>query len=319
MTPNEMPLASVIVPTYNAGRFVNATIESALRQTLTDIEVIAVDDGSTDDTVARLRGFQDRRLRIIRQPNQGAPAALNAGLRAARGRYVALLDHDDLWLESKLERQIEFLERNPEVEATFSWSRLIDESGRDIGLHTSHWRGPISFRQLLEDYVVGNTSSLVLRRATVLAVGGFDPMLPRSHDWDLLLRIELSRPNSICAIPEELTCYRRHEGQMSRDWRGMQQDWNRLLDKCRRAAPRETSSVERRAGSNMSRYFAYLAYEGGNFSAACSLIGESVRKAPRVFFADRRNWQVAAACLAALLLPAALHRRLERLAGIRRE
>lgn len=316
--PGEQPLVSVIVATFNGGRFIQETIQSALRQSLGDLELIVVDDGSTDDTLHCVRSIPDPRIRILEQPHQGAPAALNAGIAAARGRYVSPLDHDDLWAETALERHVEFLERHSEVSVTFSWSGLIDAQGRHIGLHSTRWRGPISFRQLLEDYVVGTSSSLVLRRAAVVAAGGFDPDFPRCQDCELILRISLAGPGCICAIPEELTFYRRHDGQMSSDWGAMQAEWNLMLEKCRRLAPEDTNAAEPLARGNMSRYWACLAYEARNVPAAWGFIGDGLRHAPRAFFADPRNWKVVAACLAGSLLPAAIHRRLERLAGLRR-
>jgi glycosyltransferase involved in cell wall biosynthesis len=314
---NNIPLVSVIIPTFNAGRFVNATIESALRQTLANLEVIVGDDGSTDDTVGRVKSVRDARVRMFEFPHRGAPAVMNRGIDAARGRYLGFLDHDDLWLPTKLERHVEFLEQHPAVGVTFSWSGLIDDHDRRIDVHPRHWLGSLSFRQLLEDYVVGSTSSLVVRRSTVLDAGGFDEQFPRYHDVDLLLRIALAQPKSICAIPAELTLYRRHAGQMSRDWRAMQAEWNSLVDKCRRLAPDVTAAVESRARSNTNRYFAFLAYEEREFSVALCFVEEALRCAPLAFIADVRNWKAAAACLSGVLLPSTIHCRLEQLAGIR--
>lgn len=315
----ETPLVSVIIPTFNAGRFVNATIDSALRQTVENIEVLVLDDGSTDDTVTRVKSFRDPRLRICEYTHRGAPAAMNAGLHSARGQYLGFLDHDDLWLPAKLDRHVEFFERTPGVAVTFSWSGLIDERDRPIGLHPAHWRGPISFRQLLEDYVVGSSSSLVIRRSSVLSVGSFDVQLPRCHDFDLVLRIAFAHPNGICAIPEELTLYRRHPGQMSRDWRAMHREWNTVFEKCRRLAPAETAAVESRARSNINRYFAYLAYEEAEFQAARGFVRQALRCDPRAFIGDGRNWKIAAACWSEALLPSNIHRRLEQLARIHRD
>jgi glycosyltransferase involved in cell wall biosynthesis len=313
---SETPLASVVIASYNSGRFIEPAVESALRQTLTDIEVVVIDDGSKDDTVARLKRFGDLRLRVCEQPHRGAPFALNTGVNLARAPYIGFLDHDDLWAPEKLARHIEYFEKNAGADATFSWSALIDESGGRIGLHPARWRGSIGFSQLLEDFVVGSTSSLVMRRSAILGVGGFDTQFPRCHDADLLLRIAMGRPRAICAIPEELTWYRRHSGQMSRDWRAMHLEWYSLLEKLRSLAPAETAEGERRARSNMSRYFACLAYEEAEFPEAFRLIRESLRSDPHAFMRDRRNWKVAAGCWCAVFLPAPIRRRLEELAGV---
>jgi glycosyltransferase involved in cell wall biosynthesis len=313
---SETPLVSVVIPTYNSGQFIEPAIESALGQTLADIEVLVIDDGSTDGTVARLKRFDDPRLRIYEQPHRGAPSALNAGVNLARAPYIGFLDHDDVWAPEKLARHIEYFEKNAGADVTFSWSALMDESGSRMELHPAHWRGPIDFSQLLEDFVVGSTSSVVLRRSAILRAGGFDVYFPRCHDADLLLRIALGRPQAICAIPEELTWYRRHSGQMSRDWRAMRREWYSLLDKLRNLAPAETAGAERRARSNMNRYYACLAYEEAQFSEAYSLVRESLRSDAFAFIGDWRNWKVAAACCCGVLLPGPIHRWLEELAGI---
>ncbi len=316
---NESPLGSVVIPAYNSGRFINATIESALRQTFDDFEIVVVDDGSTDGTLARVQSFRDRRLRVLEQPHRGAPTALNTAVGAARGKYIAFLDHDDLWVPTKLQRHVEFLDRNPGVVATFCWSGLIDEHDQPIDLHPSHWRGPISFRQLLEDYVVGSSSTVVMRRSAILTVGGFDVQFPRCHDFDLLLRIALAWPNGVCAIPEELTLYRRHSNQMSRDWCQMHREWNAMLEKFRKSEPKATGAAERLARSNINRYFAYLAYEGAEFVQALGFVRQSLRAHPRAFLTDPRNWKVVAACLSGVILPGSIHRRLEEFAGVHRK
>jgi glycosyltransferase involved in cell wall biosynthesis len=312
------PLVSVLIPTFNAGRFVTTTIASALRQTLENFELIVLDDGSTDDTVERVRAFRDARLRLTQHAHSGAPSMLNAGLALARGTYVALLDHDDVWLPSKLARHVAFFEAHPAAAVTFSWCSLIDEHDRPIALHPSHWRGSIGFRHLLEDYVVGSSSTLVMRRAAVEHAGGFDVALPRCHDLDLTLRIAHADAESIHAVPEVLTLYRRHRGQMSRDWHAMHGEWDAVFEKCRALAPVDAAAVEARARSNISRYLAYLAYEAGAFSEARQFVRRAVRYEPLAFLRDLRNWRIVAACSAEAALPSGVHRRLERLAGLTR-
>ncbi len=311
------PVVSVVVPAYNAGRFIAATVESALRQSFQAIEVLVIDDGSSDDTAAQLRQFNDPRLVVAQQPNQGAPATLNTAVGMARGEYIAFLDHDDLWIDSKVARHLEAFGQHPGLTATFSWYGLIDQRGLRIPLGTHHWRGSIEFSQLLEDFVIGCTSALMMRRDAIREAGGFDTQFPRCHDLDLVLRVSLQHPASICAVPEELALYRRHSGQMSRDWRAMHREWEALVRKMRGLAPQETAQVEALARSNVQRYYACLAYEEGLYSEAASLIRGSFRAHPRAFLLDWRNWRVVAACCSGALLPRALHRGLEGLAGVR--
>lgn len=312
------PLTSVIIPTYNAGRFITLTVDSVLQQTLPDLELIVIDDGSADDTLEKVRAYRDGRIHIIEQPHQGGPVALNAGLNIARGEYVAFLDHDDIWLPNKLERHAKFLQQHSEVDLTFSWIRWIDGEGKDTGLRSRRWTGPISFRQLLVDFVIGTTSSVVFRRSAIDRAGWFDPRLPRCWDSDLCFRVSLLRPGNAHAIPEELTLYRRHTGQQSRDWQAMKQERGQLLEKLRLLAPELVSLVMARSVSNMHRYWAFLAYEQCRFPEACHLLWQGFLCTPSGFVMEVRNWKLGAACLAGWVLPNRLHRSLERLAGFRR-
>src|SRR5579864_8740685 len=113
------PQVSVVIPAYNAARFLGDAIQSVLNQTYSNFEVVVVNDGSTDDTESVVRSFGDR-LFYVKQANKGVSAARNEGIKRARGQYVAFLDSDDVWLPTKLAEQIPFLEQNPEVGLVYS-------------------------------------------------------------------------------------------------------------------------------------------------------------------------------------------------------
>ena len=309
---------SVVMPAYNADQFVNASVESALGQNFTGMEVVVVDDGSTDQTIAQLQRIGDSRLRVIEREHQGLAATLNAAACAAEGCYIAFLDADDLWLENKLARHVAFLDAHPDIDVTFSWSRVIDEHGRPVSIHSHRWRGALSFQQLLADFMIRTMSAVVMRKSAIEQAGGFSLTLPRCIDLDFFLRVALLRPNNVHAIPETLTLYRRHSGQRTRNRELMQQAWNQVFESMRRLAPAETAAVEREASSNMHRYFSWLAYENGEFQAATRLLGEGFHIYPRAFVSDSRNWKLGAACMAHWMLPASLHLKLEGLAGFKR-
>jgi glycosyltransferase involved in cell wall biosynthesis len=313
-----MTKTSVVIPAYNAERVIKASVESALRQTFDDLEVIVIDDGSSDKTIQQLQDIKDRRLRVMEREHQGLAATLNAGAAAAEGSYIGFLDADDLWLENKVARHVAHLEAHPEVDVTFSWSRVVDEYDRPVAIHSSRCRGAMSYRQLLADFAIRTMSAVVMRRSALERSGGFSLTLARCIDLDFFLRVALQRPNNIWAIPETLTLYRRHPGQRTKDWMLMQQAWTQVMESMRRLAPAETAAVERVASSNMHRYFSWLAYENGEFRTASDLLQRSFQIFPRAFVSDTRNWQLSAACLAYWILPARVHSAIEGLAGFHR-
>jgi glycosyltransferase involved in cell wall biosynthesis len=310
------PVASVVVSAHNSAAFIGAAVESALNQTLLDLEVIVVDDGSTDGTMDVLRRYHDDRLRVVRQENQGPAGASNTGIRLSRGTYIGFLDGDDVWHKTKLSRHVRLLEQHPELDLTFSWSRLINEAGQEMSLHSRHWRGPISAEELFVDFVIANNSSTVVRRAALDQTGDLDPELPRYCDMDLYLRIALLRPGNACAVPEELTFYRRRRGQQSRDCAAMIAEWERMIEKFERLAPEAAARGKRQARSNQNRYFAFLVYESRDYSGALRWLSRAFRCCPSRFLAEKRSWQLSAAASAGLLLPAAIHQSLERIARV---
>lgn len=299
---------------YNVANYIGAAIESALAQTFPDFELILLDDGSTDRTLGIAAQACDARIRLVQSAHRGAAAQLREGTRLARAPYLAVLDGDDLWSPLKLARHLEVLERRPEVDLTFSWSRIIDARGQDTGLAPRRWTGGITFTELLADNVIGNSSAVVVRREALLAAGGIDPGFSACYDLDSWLRIARLRPGNVWAIPEFLTFYRRRPGQLTGDVANVERDFEQLIEKARGFAPREVARVERRARSNMRRFLAYGWYQAGDYGRAVHAMARSLGYAPEIFLADRRNWEMGAAALGGLLLPARLHGYLTRAA-----
>jgi len=307
---------SIIVPLYNGEKFLVFTLDSAFAQTFADFELIVVDDGSTDHSNEVLDRYCDPRLRIVRQENKGAAGALVTGLGVATGKYIAFLDQDDLWEPDSLAAHIDFLERNPEIEVTFSWFRIINAQGRDTGLFSHRYRGTIGFSALLADFMIGANSNLVCRRTAIDKAGSFDVSFRFIFNVDLCLRIALISPqDNIAAIPRDLMRYRRHGRQLSRQQEGIREEWFRMLDKLGRIAPREVAAVRSAALANLDRYTARVLYEEARYEEALRMLAASFRRVPRQFLADPRNWLTGAASLSGLLLPDRLHRKLERIAG----
>lgn len=183
------PLVSVVIPAYNAGPFIDASVGSALNQSgAGDLDVIVINDGSTDDTLDRLRSWNDPRLTVITQTNQGLAAALNTGIRASRGAYIGFLDADDVWLPGKLARHVQFHQERPDIDVTFSWVSAIDGCGNPVRIPCPRWRGTVSLPQLLADYMIRTMSAVVIRREAAEQAGSFDSSLVRCVDLEFSSR-----------------------------------------------------------------------------------------------------------------------------------
>ncbi len=200
---------SVIIPTYNYARFIGEAIDSTLAQTLPPLEVIVVDDGSTDGTRELLAEYGDR-IRVISQQNQGVGAARNAGIAAARGEYLAFLDSDDAWYPRKLELQMLRFANEPELGLVHCGAEMIDAEGRTLGTTTGGMEGQVAEEMLLLDreVIMPQGSSIVVPRRVAIELGGYDVRLPPSEDWDFCYRI--ASRYSIGYVREVLVRYRLH-------------------------------------------------------------------------------------------------------------
>lgn len=211
-----MQKISVVIPAYNAEPFIAMTVRSALQQTYQDIEVIVVDDGSTDGTAACLDEFGDR-IRVLRQANAGVARARNAGVAMAKGSWIAFLDADDLWLPEKLERQM------ATAEAPLLYTNRFNIGARG-GLPvvqsavTQMHEGDVFLPLLLEGNFITN-SSVVIRRDVFESTGGFESSVSPAEDWDLWLRVAERHPARLCAEP--LVRYRFHPDGASRNHQKM--------------------------------------------------------------------------------------------------
>jgi glycosyltransferase involved in cell wall biosynthesis len=184
-----VPTVSVVIPTYNRDAVVTRAIDSVLTQTYDDFEVVVVDDCSTDDTRAVVEEYDDARIRYIRHDeNQGACAARNTGIEHSDGRYVAFLDSDDEWDETKLAKQVKCMERAPEsVGVVYIGYRVKRSDDVELGQVPSK-RGDIHRDQLAKDWV-SPTSAVLVDRECFESVGTFDTDLAARQDYDMWLRL----------------------------------------------------------------------------------------------------------------------------------
>lgn len=217
------PLTSVVIPAYNADLFLERTLRSALGQTHSNLEVIVVDDGSTDKTraIAESVAVIDDRVRILSVPNGGVAKARNIGTAEARGEFVAFLDADDLWHPAKIERQLNAIScrtGDHEPAGVYTWSRTIDTNDCVIGDGRRIVLSGYCFARHLYAKPVGNGSSILVRREAAIVVGGFDPTwaargIGGCEDLDFELRIAAKYP--MTAVGLYLVGYRQYPGNMS--------------------------------------------------------------------------------------------------------
>jgi hypothetical protein len=210
------PRVTVLMPVFNRDRFVGEAIQSVITQDFADFELLIVDDGSTDRTPEILRDWarRDERIVVITSPaNQGIPAALNLGLRHARGPYVARLDSDDFMMPCRLAAQAAVLDREPGVVLVSSAYELMDSEGNYLGT----WNGDEPHEvvtYLLNFYnIVGGGGQVMFRRSEVLANGGYAPAYPSSEDYDLWVR--LLRRGRILTLPLIGMKQRHHDSRSS--------------------------------------------------------------------------------------------------------
>jgi glycosyltransferase involved in cell wall biosynthesis len=212
------PTLSVIIPTFNRWPLVGEAIESVLAQSFSDFELIVVNDGSTDCTGAELVRFGSR-LRLLTQPNRGVSAARNLAVCHARGRYLAFLDSDDLWLPQKLAIQTVFMTQNPSVQICQTEEIWI-RNGVRVNAKTKHRKPSGDIFTASLDLCLVSPSAVMLTRELFERVGGFDETFPVCEDYDLWLRIAVD--HCVALIDEPLVVKRGgHADQLSRALWGM--------------------------------------------------------------------------------------------------
>jgi glycosyltransferase involved in cell wall biosynthesis len=308
------PLVSVVIPSYNYGAFVTDAVDSALGQTYPSVEIIVVDDGSEDDTAARIARYGDR-VRYHHQQNQGLSAARNLGIRLANGEWVAFLDADDIWHPQKLQLQVAALCANPDIVLLGAQGQaIVGEAPRVLPSLTDT---PALRRLGLRDFLVGTPfapSSMLVRRDLFEEVGLFDVRLRSVEDRDMYLRLAAGHASG--RVEAVSWYYREHAGQMSRNAHRMYESYARVLDNFFATHP-EREGLRRAATAFMYRDASIALSEQNERGAAIRLMLKSLAAWPLPLTTGSRGERVR--ILTRLLMGAALYRRLRGLiAGPRR-
>lgn len=278
------PLVSVIIPAYNAEKFIVRTLNSVIDQTYRNIEVIVVDDGSQDTTAEIIRSIanQDNRIQLLQQQNAGVAAARNLAIQESKGEFIAPIDADDIWYPENIEKQVQcMLEADSSVGVVYSWSADIDEDDNLTGkVHAANITG-IVFTTLLLHNFIANASSTLIRRTCFEKVGYYDSSFREQNaqgceDWDLTLRI--AEYYQFQVVPAFLVGYRKLHNSMSRNHYAMAKSLNLIWKSIEQKHPRIPAAIRR---FSISSFYKYLAYENsrcGKHSNALLWLNKSLQE-----------------------------------------
>lgn len=249
-----MSLISVVIPVYNNEKTIQKTIESVLKQTFSDFEILVINDGSQDATLDIIASIEDSRLKVFSYPNSGVVAiGRNRGISHACGEFIAFLDADDLWAIDKLETQLEALQSNPHAALAYSWVDFIDEFGQPLGagIHKT-FNGDVFAKILTDNFIVTGSNPLI-RKQALIEVGGFDDSLALMDDWDMWLR--LAAGFHFVAVSSSQILYRRINHSQSMNVLRLEKDYLKLMERAFSQAPDSLKYLKRQ---NFATFYKFL-------------------------------------------------------------
>jgi glycosyltransferase involved in cell wall biosynthesis len=297
------PRLSIVIPNCDTARYVTAAARAALAQTVHDVEVIVVDDGSHDDSVARLLAIDDPRLTIVHQQNRGLAGARNTGILLARAPFIGFCDSDDVWHPLKAERHLLLMEAAPDIGVSFSFSAYLDEAGRPTGQILGSRCSQPGWRELVRRNHTGNGSTAVVRRACLEQAGLFDESLRNVEEWELWVRIAVHSPLRITRIPEPLTGYRIRTGSLSVDYDSFLRNAWIAIQRFRQYVPDFPERMAQCAYAEVLRIASRKSFAGGAFVQSRRFLLEALQRSPQLFVTDLRALVMLLVHLASLALP----------------
>lgn len=270
------PLISVIIPNYNYERYLREAVDSALRQTYDNVEIIVVDDGSADGSREIIESYGGR-INALYQENQGVSAARNNGAARGSGEYIAFLDADDIWKPDKLTRQFARFEEDNQVGLTHCSMTLIDPTGIIVGEKTEGQEGNVAEEFLLFErgVVIGAASTGVVSRKAFDSVGGFDVRFSTAADWDFCYRI--ATKFKIAFVDEPLALYRVHGSNMHSNIKAMEHD---MMLGFQKAFASGANADARRCYGNLHKTLAASYFHTGQYADFARQALKSIWKKP---------------------------------------
>jgi glycosyltransferase involved in cell wall biosynthesis len=298
------PIISVVIPTYNSAKTILDTIASVQAQTLREIEILVINDGSTDDLLERLDPLLvDDRIKVYSYPNGGLPVARNRGIDRAIGEYIAFIDADDLWTADKLAAQLQALRMNSRAGLAYSLTYFMEADGQRY-----HRDCPIGFQgNILKDLLRWNFlrhgSNPLIRRTVIDRVGNFDPTLPSAEDWDYWLRI--AQHYEFALVPQPQIYYRQSLGSMSSKIEVMEAAQLEVVDRAFKFAPSELQGYRPESMAKIYQYSAQLYLIHGKTPKTNQLIFQklwrSISLYPAIFLERKTQTLICKAILLSLI------------------
>jgi cellulose synthase/poly-beta-1,6-N-acetylglucosamine synthase-like glycosyltransferase len=284
MSPS--PLVSVVIPAYNADIFLENTLQSICSQSYGNLEILVVDDGSSDRTPAIVQAIahEDSRVRLLQQPNAGVATARNRGIQAARGEFIAPIDADDLWDPEAVAKMVtQFQALPPTVGVVYAWSMDIDAQGQKTGgFHAATITGNV-FKTLICHNFLGNASATLIRKTCLDQIGGYNPQFKAQNaqgceDWDLYLR--LAERYEFAVVPEFLVNYRKLTSSMSGDFSQMARSQRLMLQSIQHQHPALPSYLYRLSRSSFYLYLAQQCHVAGHPRTTLAWLGQAIAVDP---------------------------------------
>ncbi|OKH45464.1 glycosyl transferase family A [Calothrix sp. HK-06] len=249
-----MPRISVVIPAYNSEKTIVKTIDSVLKQSFTDFELIVINDGSQDKTFDVVSKINDPRIKIFTYPNAGANVSRNRGLSLAEGEFISFLDADDIWTPDKLASQLQALENNSNAKVAYSWTDNIDDNDKFLLVGTHITANGDVYEQLLISDFLENGSNPLICKETISKLGGFDESLPAAQDWDMWLRLA-DKYDFVC-VPQPQVLYRISADSQSSNFHRQEKVCLKVLTKAYKNRPNLSKRVINLSLATLYNYLA---------------------------------------------------------------
>jgi len=283
--PNGAGLVSVIIPACNDAATVERTVSSVVNQTYSDLEVLVVDDGSTDQTAELIHSIADvdHRIRLLQKPNGGLASARNHGIVHAGGEFIAPIDADDLWHPEKIRKQMAVMrDRGDQVGLVYCWSRAIDEQDRVLwDVTPCNLRGSVYAALIIRNFL--SSGAPLVRKCCVEAVGGYDAKLASRGApccEDLKFNLDIAERYDFDLVPEFLFSYRVRAGSMSTNIDAMLRSRYVVIEEARARHPELPSKIFRWASAHQDREFGLAHLSDGRFLTGARLLLTALREDP---------------------------------------